>query len=82
MDLVSYEKKTPTVIRCSDCNDLITANTNKEELLKNNGIETYSINRIISECSHPLCSLCITKTIKNPCIKNGVCDQCMWWAIT
>ena len=81
MDLVSYQKNTPKVIKCSDCNVLI-ANTSKEELLKNNGIETYSINRIISECSHPLCALCITKTIKNPCIKNGVCDQCMWWAIT
>ena len=82
METVSDLKKKPKIIRCADCNVTLAANTSKEALLKQHGIDAHSIQKIISDCSHSLCPTCIAKTIQRSYIKNGVCDQCMWWEIT
>jgi len=82
METVSCQKKHPKIIRCVDCNGEFAANISKEELLKQNGIDANSIKSIISDCCHPLCPACVTKTIQRSYIKNGFCDQCMWWEIT
>ena len=82
MESVAYPKKTPNITTCVDCYMTFSANISKQELLKQNGFDTNSMKSIISNCSHPLCPACVAKTIQSSHIKNGVCDQCMWWEIT
>jgi len=75
-------KKTPKLVKCSDCSKQIAANTNKAQLLCQHGVREETVPRCLDMCEHPMCSDCVKKTTNRVFYEIGACDQCMWWAIT
>ena len=85
MDQITAKKTTKTTktIKCSDCYAEILGNTQKQQALMNTLNLTENAAAIcVRECEHPMCNNCIKKTSRRFSREIGVCDQCMWWAIT